>query len=307
LLVWDVNQPDTISRFKVGQGAITALTFSPDSNILGTVGANGTARLYLLANDRTRTMLGSSRANKSLAFPADGQLVSISQEGTLTLFGPDDVQGKALEGLDGRAVNVVTSDDGKLIVAGSSTGAIGRWDGATGAPQPLIRSENIPQVYALAVSGDGKLIAAGGPPDDPRIELRDATSGKLLHTLASGRSAIANLAFQPHGVLLAVTNVEGALQLWNTQDGTLIKSITATQQQRWFAAMAFSPDGTMLLTGSLSGDMSLWNVQTGQVVASFQPYEAGTSIFSAAFSPNGRLIALGLSDQTVRLFALGKQ
>ncbi len=307
LLVWDVNQPDTISRFKVGQGAITALTFSPDSNILGTVGANGTARLYLLANDRTRTMLGSSRANKSLAFPADGQLVSISQEGTLTLFGPDDVQGKALEGLDGRAVNVVTSDDGKLIVAGSSTGAIGRWDGATGAPQPLIRSENIPQVYALAVSGDGKLIAAGGPPDDPRIELRDAASGKLLHTLASGRSAIANLAFQPHGVLLAVTNVEGALQLWNTQDGTLIKSITATQQQRWFAAMAFSPDGTMLLTGSLSGDMSLWNVQTGQVVASFQPYEAGTSIFSAAFSPNGRLIALGLSDQTVRLFALGKQ
>src|SRR6266511_2695173 len=147
LLVWDVNQPDTISRFKVGEGAITALTFSPDSNILGTVGANGTARLYLLANDRTRTMLGSSRANKSLAFPADGQLVSISQEGTLTLFGPDDVQGKALEGLDGRAVNVVTSDDGKLIVAGSSTGAIGRWDGATGAPRPRIRSENIPQVY----------------------------------------------------------------------------------------------------------------------------------------------------------------
>jgi len=307
LLIWDVGDPDTVSHYKVGLGAVTALAFSPDSTILGTVGANGTTQLHLLASDRTRTLFGSSQANKSLAFPSDGRIVSITDEGRVAVLGPDDVQGKALEGLDGRAQNVVASDDGKLIVAGSSTGAIGRWDGATGAAQPLIRSQNLRQIYALAISGDGKLIAAGGPPDDSRIELWDAGSGKLLRTLASGTSAIANLAFQPRGVLLAVTNVEGALQLWNTQDGTLIKSITATQQQRWFAAMAFSPDGTMLLTGSLSGEITFWNVQTGQAVTSFRPYEAGVSIFSAAFSPNGQLIALGLSDQTVRLFALGKQ
>jgi len=307
LLVWDMSQTDTVSHYKVGQGAITAMAFSPDSSILGTVGANGTTRLHLLADKRMRTLFGSSRANKSLAFSSDGQIASITEEGRVSVLGADDVQGKALEGLDGRALNVVTSDDGKLIVAGSSTGAIGRWDGATRGAQPPIHSQNLQQIYALAVSGDGKLIAAGGPPDDPRIELWDAASGKLLHTLASGSSAIANLAFQPRGVLLAVTNVEGALQLWNTQDGTLVKSISATQQQRWFAAMAFSPDGTMLLTGSLAGDITFWNVQTGQIAASFHPYEAGVSIFSAAFSPNGQLIALGLSDQTVRLFALAKQ
>jgi len=307
LLVWDVRQPDTVSHYKVGQGAITAMIFSPDSSILGTVGANGTTRLHLLPQDRTRTFFGSMNANKSLAFPSNGRIASITEEGRVAVLGPNDVQGKELEGLDGRALNVVASEDGKLIVAGSSTGAIGRWDGATGAAQPAIRSANLRQIYALAVSGDGKLIAAGGPPDDARVELWDAASGKLLHTLASGNSAIANLAFQPGGVLLAVSNVEGALQFWNTQDGTLVKSITATQQQRWFAAIAFSPDGTMLVTGSLAGDITFWNVQTGQVVASFQPYESGVSIFSAAFSPNGQLIAFGLSDQTVRLFALGKQ
>ena len=87
----------------------------------------------------------------------------------------------------------------------------------------------------------------------------------------------------------------------------LLKSINATQQQRWFVAMAFSPDGTMVVTGSLSGEITFWNVQTGQVAAALQPFEAGISIFSAAFSPNGQLLALGLSDQTVRILELRKQ
>jgi WD40 repeat protein len=307
LLVWDVQQPDTVSHFKVGQGSITALTFSPDSRILGTVGANGTARLHLLSENRSRTIFGSSAANKSLAFAAGGRITSITQDGALALVDPNETAGKVLSGLDGRPLNVVTSDDGTLIVAGSSTGAIGRWNGETGAADPPLRSENLRQIYALAVSGDGKLIAAGGPPDDPRIELWDAASGKLLHTLAGGRAAIANLAFQPRGVLLAATDVNGALQLWNTQDGTLLKSINATQQQRWFAALAFSPDGTIVMTGSLSGEITLWNTETGQAAASFRPYDAGVSIFSAAFSPNGKLLALGLSDQTVRVYEVGKQ
>jgi WD40 repeat protein len=306
LIVWEVKQTDTISRFKVGLGAVTALLFSPDSEILGTVGANGTARLNLLSSTRARTLFGSSGTNKSLAFPSGDLIASITQDGTLALLGPNDAQGRTLSGLDGRPLNVVASDDGKLIVAGSSTGAIGRWDDS-GAAQPLIRSENLRQIYALAVSGDGKLIAAGGPPDNPRIELWDAASGKLLRSLDSSRAAIANIAFQPHGVLLAVTDVNGALQLWNTQDGTLARSINATQQQRWFAAMAFSPDGTMVATGSLSGEITFWNAQSGQSVASFQPFDAGVSIFSAAFSPNGQIIAFGLSDQTVRLFTLGKR
>jgi WD40 repeat protein len=307
LLVWDLRQTDMVSRFKVGQGAVTALTFSPDSAVLGSVGANGTARLHQLSSGQSRALFGSTSANKLLAFSSNAQIVSITQEGALAIVDLEGTQGRVLAGLDGRPVNVVTSDDGKLIVAGSSTGAIGRWDSATGTAQPLIHSAGLSSIYALALSGDGKLIAAGGPPNDPKIELWDAASGKLLHTLTGAHAAIANLAFQPRGVLLAVTDVDGALQLWSTQDGTLLRSINATQQQRWFAAMAFSPDGTMIMTGSLSGQITFWNAQTGQAIADLQPFEQGTSIYTAAFSPNGRLLALGLSDQTVRVFEVGKQ
>src|SRR5262249_15552716 len=143
------------------------------------------------------------------------RITSITEEGRVAVVGPKDGQGPGLEGLGGRALNVGGSDDGQLIVARRSTGAVRRLGGGNRAAQPLIHSANLRQIYALAVSGDGKLIAAGGPPDDPRVELWDAGSGKLLRTLPSGGAAIANLAFQPGGVLLAVTNVEGALQLWN--------------------------------------------------------------------------------------------
>ncbi|MBK9709786.1 MAG: PD40 domain-containing protein [Kouleothrix sp.] len=243
LLVWDMRQSQLVSSFQVGQGLVTALLFSPDSSVLGSVGYNGTTRLYLLAQDRFRTLVGSAVANKSLAFLADSRIVSITDQGSVAVLAPDDPQGQTLAGLDGKALNVVTTPDGKQIVAGSSTGAIGRWDGATGAALPALRSQQLKSIYALAVDDTGKLIAAAGPPDNPTIEIWDAAAGKLRQTLAGGSSAITSLAFQPHGQLLAATDLAGQLRLWTAEDGKLAKTIAATRQQQWFATAAFSPDG----------------------------------------------------------------
>jgi len=233
LIVWDLQQAQPTNSLQVGQGLVTSIVFSSDSTLLGTVGYNGTARLQLLGQNRYRTLFGASSANKSLAFLADDRIVSITDQNAIVVLGPNDPQGKTLTGLDGKPFNVVTSANGKLIVAGSSTGAIGLWDGASGAAKPAIRS-GLKLIYALAVTADGTRIAAGGPPDDPRIEIWDSATGKLLQTLTGVTSSLTNLAFQPGGDLVAATDLQGALWLWNAQDGKLVKTIAATQQQRWF-------------------------------------------------------------------------
>ena len=84
--------------------------------------------------------------------------------------------------------------------------------------------------YALAVSSDGELVAVGGPPDDARIEIWDTASAKLRQSFDAANASITNLAFQPGGDLLAATDLQGALRIWNARDGKLVKQIAATQR-----------------------------------------------------------------------------
>jgi WD40 repeat protein len=302
LLIWDAEQASIMNSLHVGQGLITSILFSQDGSVLGTVGYNGTARLQLLSEDRFRTLLGAAAANKSLAFLSEGRLVSITDQNTLAVIGPNEPQAKELTGLDGQPLNVVTSSNGELIAAGSSTGAIGLWDG-NGAAKPPIRS-GFEMAFSLAVSGDGEFVAIGGPPDDARIEIWDTATAKLHQSFESGDAAIRDLAFQPGGDLLAATDLGGALRIWNARDGKLVKQIMATPQQQWFSALAFSPDGSMLVTGSPNGDTVFWNPQTGENVAMLAGRATGAGVYSLAFSPDGQLLAQGLSDQSLRLFTL---
>jgi WD40 repeat protein len=302
LLVWDVQQADALNSLHIGQGLITSLLFSQDGSVLATVGYNGTARLQLLDQDRFRTLPGSAAANKSLAFLSAGRIVSISDQNTLEVITPNQPQAKELTGLDGRPLNVVTAADSDLIVAGSSTGVIGLWD-ASGTAKPPIRTD-LRVAYALAVSSNGEFVAVGGPPDDARIQIWDTASAKLRQTFDATDASITNLAFQPGGDLLAATDLQGSLRIWNARDGKLVKQIAATPQQQWFSALAFSPDGSMLVTGSRNGETVFRNAQTGEQVAILAGSPAGIGIFSLAFSPDGQQMAFGLSDQSVRLFAL---
>jgi WD40 repeat protein len=302
LFVWDMEQIGEASSLPVGQGLITSIMFSRDGSVLGTVGYNDIVRLQLLGQERFRTLLGAAAANKSLAFLSEGRVVAITDQNTLSVIGPNDPQARQLEGMDGRPINVVTPANSDLIVAGSTTGAIGLWDGS-GTAKPPIRS-GLTVAYALAVSDDGEFVAVGGPPDDARIEIWDATTPELRHTFESNNASITNLAFQPGGDLLAASDLGGALRIWNARDGKLVQQISATPQQRWFSALAFSPDGSMLVTGSPNGDAVFWNAQTGEDVATLSAGGTGNGIYSLAFSPDGQLLAFGLSDQSVRLFAL---
>jgi WD40 repeat protein len=300
LYIWDVRQQEDPRTYRVGQGLITSLVFAPDSSLLGMVGYNGSSRLYLIEQDQSRILLGSSVAKKSLAILQDGRVVTISDQGAIALLRATDQQATTLTGMDGLPLNVVVSGDGSLIVAGSSTGAIGRWDSSTGAARSPLQSTQLKQINDLAVNDDGSLIAAGGPQDDPRIEVWDGQSGELRSTLPAGDAAIIAIEFQPRGNLLAAADLGGTLRIWNTQDGALVKTIDATSQQQWFSTVAFSPDGATLMTGTPTGQITFWNPQTGEAVATLPQLEFG--VFSAAFSPDGRRLVVGLADQSVRFF-----
>ena len=305
LLLWNVASGEAERSLQVGQGLITALHFSPDSSILGAVGYNGTTRLHLLEQNSVRTLAGSAQALNSLAFLSNTRAASISDEGDVALLDLSAGNGEILQGMQGKALNIAASADGKLLVAGGDTGAITRWDGATGKALPALAGGRLPLIYGLAVSPDGALIAAAGPARDPRIEIWDAAGGTLLHTLGDGGAPIAAMAFQPRGNLLGIATIDGKLQLWDARAGALAATISAPAAQSRYSALAFSPDGTLLATGTPTGDVLFYDARTATQVGALPPLDRNRSgVFTAAFSADGAQLALGLGDQSVRLLAL---
>jgi len=76
------------------------------------------------------------------------------------------------------------------------------------------------QIFALAMSHDGRLLATGGHEDRPTIRLWDLTTGRLAHTLQHPAGHyVYGLAFSPDGSQL-ISGVnwdedgQGAVCLW---------------------------------------------------------------------------------------------
>ncbi|HEX5690292.1 MAG TPA: WD40 repeat domain-containing protein, partial [Roseiflexaceae bacterium] len=305
-LVWDLDTKQVADGRPVGQGLIASLSYSPDSQTLGVVGFNGTIRLYPLGGQGEIRGLTGSRvaAQQALGLLPDNRLVAVTASNRVSLFGADDQPGKPLEGLNGDPLSVTVSRNGSLIAAGSSQGSITLWNAADGTSRSELRSD-IKNVVRLAFNDDASLLAVGGLPDDSNntpVEIWETATGTKRHALVGAQGLITALAFQPGGQLLGVADLQGALRLWNSADGQLVRTISAQEDQQRFVGMAFSPDGAALATGSLTGDIQVWNPTTGKETANIKLPGSGAS--ALAFSPDGQQIVVGTRDETVRVLEI---
>lgn len=151
---------------------------------------------------------------------------------------------------------------------------------------------------SLAVASTGQFIAAAGSigwfPSTERIrvvDVFDATTKKLVHTLHGDRFAISGLAFSPDAKVLAVAHQKGTLELWSPHDGKLVSSFAADKEGVW--PVAFSPNGQFLATGHENGSISFWNARSCKKIGHFPPQRDLESIGAVAFSPDGKLLASG--------------
>jgi WD40 repeat protein len=140
----------------------------------------------------------------------------------------------------------------------------------------------------MAFSADGKLFAVETPPQV--ISVYESVSGKRVRRLEGGVDNIYySLGFSPDARIVAGSNWDGTIRLWDLQSGREKVKISALQG--WVTDVYFAPDSKTFATGAGNNAHAvlLWDAATGKPINSF---EAHTSPLSCvAFSSDGRTAA----------------
>ncbi|MBX9578897.1 MAG: NB-ARC domain protein [Gemmataceae bacterium] len=168
-------------------------------------------------------------------------------------------------------------------------------------------------VRAVAVSPDGKVVAAGRGNQvhlfdgkkgdflktlvDPELKTADGTPAKAAHV-----SLVESMATSPDGKTLA-TGSFGELTLWDLEKGEPRLRIGGFADR--VTAVAFSADGKFLATGggapTEDGEIKVFDPATGKLAFEVKNGHSDT-VFGAAFSPDGKLLATCAADKFVRVW-----
>ena len=212
---------------------------------------------------------------------------------------------------------IAFTPDGRQLVSASDDKTIRVWDLASGKTVRTIRGESAPgqagKVFAMALSPDGKWLAAGGwmkiPGEDGHhIRLYEFASGKLVALLKGHTDVVHALAFSPDGSRLISGDGDSTAILWDTglragARGTEPKLLHRLEGHRaQIYAVGFSPDGSRAVTGSFDHDLRLWSVADGKEIAHMTGH--GDRVISLAVAPDGT-IASGDQSGEIRLWASG--
>jgi hypothetical protein len=207
----------------------------------------------------------------------------------------------------GGVKSVGTDAAGRFAVTGSWDKTVRVWSLTDGKLLRTIRMPagpgDVGKVYAVAMSPDGELIAAGGwsseGPDD-FIFLFEASTGKMTkEILVSGIPC--SFAFSQDGRYLAAGLARDGLRVYD-RDQQWTEAFRDTDYGDGIYGSTFAADGR-LATASLDGKIRLYD-RSYKLVVPPSNVSAGKLPFSIAFSPEGTTLAIGSGNAspTVDLF-----
>jgi len=171
-----------------------------------------------------------------------------------------------------------------------------------GTPAPRIAKpisvDALKQMVHLARWGEGRATKLTWSPDGSRIALGSSAGvlffepneGHLISSMATD-GMVSSVAFSPDGSQMALGLGNGQIQMWDTQEGNLLRTIsTATDMVK---EVVFSPDGKSLLSIGSEGTAQVWDVATGKE-AQMMKYHA--SLTNGRFLSGGEVVIAGTFD-----------
>lgn len=261
----------------------------------------------------------------AMAFTPDNKrLVVDSGYHELTVW--DAATGKLLRRVFTRAERahaMVFLPDGKLAVAGSRPGQegdvriynldagkatdFGGVPAVDGANDPTVLIKELVQtddeIFALALSPDGKKLASGGC--DRLVRVWDLPSGKLEHAIENHADWVLGVAFTPDGKGLATASRDKTAKVWDLAAKESL--LTFPDHQDHVYGVAITADGKTGISIGSDKNVRSWQATDAAKAIGKQVKVVGShgdAVFRIAYRDDAKnpLLATGGADKTVKLW-----
>ena len=213
LAIWTQGRPHPDKVLDGHSGPVVDLALSPDGKTLASASWDHTVRLWPLAGGAPRVLRGNTQNVNGVAFTPDGKaVVSAGYDATLRIFRLGG--GVTIRKLPTPLNSVVIAPDGEIVTAGANGKVY--FLSAQGLVQGELQAAATP-IISLALSHDGKLIAAAGIRGS--VAIIDRKARKLARTLIGPGLPVWSVAFFPDDKALLTGGTDRMIRRWNVKSG----------------------------------------------------------------------------------------